>query len=147
MIGTISLVNREVAKVLNYNEDVIKQVNKFFWRYGVREPIRSGNYTSLFIRNLGTLTISRNKINKKIRGLIIKIRECRDPDKVFTQVIREEALEKLYDHLNILLQRRNDIAKIYIQNQEKRDAKILKTSLGKQVTDNAGSYFETILLD
>lgn len=145
MIDTINLVNKEVARKLNHSESLVRQVNKFFWKYGVKETIQSAQYTSVRIPKIGTLVVSRNKVNKKILRIIRAIRSLKNPNRVFRDKTREQCLSDKYDELRLMLQRRNDIAIIYKSNTERKNDKLAKAGLAEQTTDNASSGIQTLL--
>lgn len=146
MIETINIVNKEVSKTLHKSEDLIKAVNKFFWKQGVKKSIQSGHHTSIRIKNLGTLVTSRNKVNLKIIRTIQHIRMLNDPATEFKQKTKEERLKEKYDHLIILLQRRNDIAIAYKTNTDRTKQKYdTKANMGQQAPDSPRDCFEGLL--
>lgn len=92
---------------LDFN--LVKKVNTYFWRKGVRANLASAKYRAIFIKNIGTITISRYKLNEEIKELIAKIRNTRKSQKLKPQTI-EKALIFYYQNLKELLKRRNEIA-------------------------------------
>lgn len=143
MIDTITGVNREVAKELNLPEDLVKKVNSFYWKQGIKGSIQSGEYSSVWIKGIGTFATSRNKINIKILKVIREIRYFRNSDKEFKKKTREEYIEEKMNQLRLLLIRRNEIAKVYKFNSEKRkqrkdEATKSKAIMGKQAPNSNG---------
>lgn len=148
MIETINVVNKEVSRSLGISEETVKLVNKFFWRYGVKESIQSGQHTSIRVKNIGTLVTSRNKINNRLRKIIRSIRQLKEPDREFKIKTREQYLEQQYNELRIMLARRNDIAIAYKNNKDRskqRYDKAYKTDMGEQTPDHAGGGIEDLL--
>lgn len=147
MIETINIVNKEVSKLLNIDETLVKVINQFYWKHGVKAAIQSGGHTSIRLKNIGTLVTSRTKVNNKILRLIKSIREFKRPEKVFKTKTKEECLSEKYTELKLLLQRRNDIAIAYKSNTDRTKQKyeLPKTNLGEQTPDNARIDSKTIL--
>jgi hypothetical protein len=142
MIQTINNVNREVSRALSIDEDIVKKVNAYYWKHGVKEAVSSGLHTSVRLKNIGTLVTSRQKTNNKIATLIREIRYFQSSTKEFKKKTREEYIEDRLSSLRLLLVRRNELAHIYIQNQtrinDKINSKLLKVSLGEQTPDTTG---------
>lgn len=139
MIETINIVNKEVSKTLGLDEETVRLVNKFFWRQGVKKAIQSGDHTSIWIKNIGTLAVSRNKVNGKIKRLIASIRALELP-RDYKIKTKEQFLEEKYNQLKMLLARRNDIAKAYKANKDRSHEKyrIHKARLEEQTNDTPG---------
>lgn len=149
MIETINVINKEVAKELGIDEEKVKLVNKFFWKYGVKEAIQSCTYTSIRIKNLGTLVVSRNKVNMRIRKCIARIRELNTPGRPFKVKTKEQFMAEKYTELRLLLARRNDIAIAYRNNKirsKDRYDKANTADMGEQAPHHAGGGIEDILL-
>ncbi len=138
MIDTINIVNKEVSKTLGLDEDLVRIVNKFFWKQGIKRAIQSGDHTSIWIKNIGTLATSRNKVNNKIRRLIKSIRSLDQP-RDYKVKTKEQFLVEKYSQLRMLLARRNDIALAYKANKDRAHEKykLYKAGLGQQITDTA----------
>ncbi len=147
MIDTINLVNREAARILSKDETLVKLVNRFFWKEGVKEAVQSAQHTSIRIPKIGTLVISRNKVNKKILRIIQSIRELQRPEKTFKEKTREQCLTERYTELTLMLKRRNDIAIAYKNNIDRHKAKyeLHKTDMGEPPVDNAGTGIKALL--
>lgn len=136
MIDTINIVNRQIAKQYNLEENIVKTINQFFWKQGIREAVQSGAHTNIRITKIGTLVGSRRKVNEQIKRTIVMIRKIQDPNKVFKVKTKEQRLDEAYTYLRMLLSRRNDIANIYINTRANHE--LLKNSMAEQVTNNAG---------
>lgn len=146
MIETINVVNKEVSKILKLDEELVKIVNKFYWRYGVKQAIQSGEHTSIFIRNIGTLTISRTKVNRKIVKIIGQIRTLLNPERQFKVKTREQCIEEKYVMLRTMLKRRNDIAIAYTKNNQRAKERYdTKTSMGQQATNTTRDCFQALI--
>jgi len=146
MIETINVVNREVSKTLGMNETLVKFINQFYWRKGVKEAIQSGQHTSVRIKNIGTLVTSRMKVNNKIVKLIRANRELNNPERVFKEKTKKEYLDEKYKELRLMLARRNDIAKAYKTNKDRINQKyeLRKTSLGQSPPDSTSDSCKTL---
>lgn len=138
MIETISMVNREVARRLGQPEGLVKMVNQFFWR-DLKKEIASGQRHSLWLRGLGTLVVSRYKVNQKIRKLIWEIRYSRE--RTFERKDKEAHIKSLFVDLGLMLERRNEVAIIYKRNADRIKA---KTNLGKQTPDTTRNSEQVI---
>jgi hypothetical protein len=118
MIDTINNVNKEVARELGIDEAIVKKINAFYWK-GVKGAIASGEHTSIYLKNIGTLSISRNKLNKNILYLIKQLRFFKNTTEEFKKKTREEYIAELSEQLRKMLARRNDIAKLYRETEIK----------------------------
>lgn len=123
MIETINHVNREVAKELDLPEELVALINSFYWKEGVKKAVTSGEHTSIWVRNFGTITTSRNKVNISIIKLIREIRRFQESNKEYKKKTKEEYIEDRMIKLKVLLERRNDIAKAYKANEDRKRKK------------------------
>jgi len=117
MVSTIIGINKEVSEELGIPQDIVKKVNKFFWEKGIKDAIRSGDYTNIRIRGLGTISSSRRKIWKEISYIIATIRNMRNNDAKFKNKSRDEVIEELKLELRKLLIRRDELAKAFYIKQ------------------------------
>jgi hypothetical protein len=109
----IEHLNPQTAKHLNLPLDVVTKANDFFWRQGVRKNLSEANYRSVFVRHLGTITISRYSLREEITILIRKIRALRNHE--YAQSSHRIAAEKVnMETLKKLLIKRNELAKDYV---------------------------------
>lgn len=147
MIDTTNNVNKVAAKLLGLDETLVKVVNKFFWKHGVKEAIQSASHTSVRIPKIGTLVTSRNKVNARIQRVIKSIRDISDPNKIFKEKSKEDCLRDKYEELTTMLKRRNDIAVAYKSNTDrlKQKYEVLNTSMEESPVDNAGVGIEALL--
>ena len=100
-----------ISKELDLPLDLVTKVNKEYWRE-VKRKMNDLESTSIYVKKLGTFTVSRYMINKKIKKTIGVIRGTRK-SKRYSELKREEVLKKLYSRLRKLLYQRNEIAKLY----------------------------------
>lgn len=115
----IDIINRTISERTGIDEDVVKAVNKYFWKHGVKKNLSTLNDNALFIRGLGTIVVSRYNLRKMIYATIGKIRGIRNSTK-FKETTREIYLEELYGRLRRLLKSRNELAKQYKNEHDKR---------------------------
>lgn len=118
MIETINQINKEVAQELKIDENIVKKVNKYFWEQGVKDSIRTAQYTGIRIRGLGTFYTSRYKLRRAIEDLLVEIRFIRDVKQEFKVRTREQLLDEKYEMLNKYLIRRNELAKAFYQKEQ-----------------------------
>lgn len=100
-----------ISKELDLPLDLVTKINKEYWRE-VKRKMNDLESTSIYVKKLGTFTVSRYMINKKIKKTIGIIRGTRK-SKRYSELKREEVLKKLYSRLRKLLYQRNEIAKLY----------------------------------
>ena len=140
MIDTINRVNKEVARELNINEDLVSAINKFYWKE-IKKTVQEAKHTSIWIRNVGTLAVSRTKLNRRIVQIIRQIRGLQNPTRVFKVKTREQCIEEKIELLKLLLIRRNDLAIIYKTNKDITDERynrLHKECLDTQTTNSTG---------
>lgn len=101
---------REAADKLNLPISLIKSVNNFYWKNGIKKNLSNVSYNSLFIKNFGTIVISKYKLNKEILTIILKIRNIRKSEK-FRQETKDMMIEGYKNNLRKLWKKRNDIIK------------------------------------
>lgn len=138
-MDTLNNVNREISKELNIPEDIVRKVNSYYWKRGVKEAISSGEHTSIRLKNIGTLAVSRHKINEKIVTLISKLRKLYVSEREFKKKTKEQVIEERKKELSLMCKRRSDIANVYLKNKQRRiNVKLLETNLGQQTPDITG---------
>lgn len=108
--------NKATAEKLGIDLKIVKEVNTYFWRYGVKKNLSEANYNAIFIKNFGTITTSRHKLRKEILETISKIRHI---DNYPRPELREEIKARLYIKLKKLCERRNEIAHSYLKYKRK----------------------------
>jgi hypothetical protein len=118
----IQIVSRLVARENNYDLDLVEEVNQFFWKE-VRRSLTSMEHTSVSIKHLGTITVSKRKVDYIIKKLIKKIRDTKKSTRLKPSTI-ELVLEVNYDKLRRALKQRNVLAKQYYENYAKRTSRI-----------------------
>lgn len=105
---------RQAAEELGLPIELIKRVNTFYWKEGIKKNLTEINYSSLFIKNLGTIVVSKYKLYVQISILIKKIRGVRISKK-YTEDKRTVIIEGYKNNLRKLLKMRNKLAKQYEQ--------------------------------
>jgi hypothetical protein len=101
---------KEVADELNLPLALVKRVNNYYWREGIKNNMSNVNFSSIFIKNLGTIVISKYKLHKEILHVIKKIRRIQESEK-YTEAKKEFVIERYKINLRRLLKKRNDIIK------------------------------------
>jgi len=120
----IKIVSRIVARENNYDPDLTEDINDFFWKE-TRKLLSSMEYTSVSIKHLCTITVSKRKVDYTIRKLIGKIRSLRKTTRFKPSTV-ELLLEQNFDKLRKALKQRNILAKQYYENYAKRTSRIRK---------------------
>ena len=138
MIDTINTICKDIAPTLGLDEALVKKVYANYWK-NVKLSIASGKHTSIWIRSIGTLAVSRTKVNKAIRKYILRIRQLRaDRTALHTRKSKEQMMVELLSALNLLCARRNELAIAYNDNL-KRIATKTQGRVGQQILDSPGS--------
>lgn len=101
--------NKLEADKLKMDLAVVKAVNRFFWKKGVKANMSGVKIRSIFIKNLGTFTVSKYKLYKEIGNTIQKIRMMKKSTK-FTEEKKKMIITFLYESLSQMLRQRNIIA-------------------------------------
>lgn len=113
--------DKTTAEKLGIDLKIVKEVNTWYWRYGIKRNLSQANYNAIYIKNFATIVVSRRKINKEITKKINYIRRVKKSTWL-TEKRRGFVLDLLYSNLKQLLDRRNDIAKdYYIKENLKRE--------------------------
>ena len=116
MIDTINIANRYTSRKLSISEEIVKEVNRYFWKEGVKGTMKTGKYTAFRIPKLGTFVVSRLKLRKRISKYIAYIRFLKQEDQLkFKKISKEDRINQYQEELKLLLDRRNDLAKLYIK--------------------------------
>jgi hypothetical protein len=108
--------NKATAEKLGKDLKIVKEVNAYFWKNGVKRNLSEANYNAIFIKNFGTIAVSRHKLRKEIKVIIKNIRTL---DNIYKPDVREETRIRLYTKLKRLLERRNEIANSYFTHKRK----------------------------
>lgn len=103
-------IYKQAADELQLPLGLVKRVNNFFWREGVKKALSNVDHTSVFIKNIGTIIISKIKLNKEILLVIEKIRRIENSSK-FTGMKKVYIIEGYKNNLRKLLKMRNKIIK------------------------------------
>lgn len=113
---TIEYFNKAVAEKMGVDQHLVKKINDYFWRIGVRRNIAELNHRSLYIKDLGTITVSRYKLYQRIETVIKRIRRLRDSDR-FKELTKERKMANYYQTLKAMLRLRNEIAIEYYNKE------------------------------
>lgn len=107
----IQTINKLVSREFGINEDLVEQVNEFFWK-DVRKKLSTLESTSVSIKHLGTITASKRKIDQFIRTTIKKIRNIRKSNR-YKESTKALLLDVNFDRLRKALVQRNELATQY----------------------------------
>lgn len=102
--------SNEAAKKLNISPEIAMKINSYFWGKGVKKNLLDLNYLSIYLKNLGTLNISKYKLYNDIEKEIGYIRSIRKSPK-YTEKKRELVLESKRNKLRRMLKIRNQLLK------------------------------------
>lgn len=100
-----------ISKEMDLPLDLVTKINKEYWRE-VKRKMNDLESTSIHVKKLGTFSVSKYMINKKIKKTILVIKGTKK-SKRYSELKRSEVLKSLYVRLNKLLYQRNEIAKLY----------------------------------
>ena len=109
----IDYVNLEVSKNLGIDLQIVENINKEYWRE-IKRKMNELESTSIHIKKVGTFSVSKFLITKKIFKTISMIRHLPE-NKKFSPLRKEEILKKFFIKLRRLLIQRNNIAKVYYE--------------------------------
>lgn len=113
----IDYVCSSVAKDMDLPLELVTKINKEYWRE-VKRKMNDLESTSIYVKKLGTFSVSRYMINKKIKKNILIIRGTRKSKK-YSELRRQEVLKSLYERMRKLLFQRNEIAKLYYERSNR----------------------------
>lgn len=99
----------EVARSKGLDYKLVRDINKWFWSQGVRRNMSEATHRSIYIRFIGTITMSRAKLNREILKIIRAIRYTRSR-KFIRESSRDMILEQKYTIIRSLLWHRNQFA-------------------------------------
>lgn len=122
MIDTINTITKMIVNETNESEPLVKKVYAHYWA-SVKEAIASGKHTSIWLRNIGTFTVSRHKVNMLIKKMIIRVRKIKTTNTTFMRKTKDQMLLETINDLKILCSLRNEIAKIYLLNIKSNETK------------------------
>lgn len=136
----IQTVSKLTARDLNYDEKEVERVNDFFWKE-VRRKLSTLESTSITIKHIGTITVSKRKIDQYIKNIIKKIRSIRVSTK-YKQSTQALLLDVNMDRLKKALVQRNILAKQYYETYAKRSERIFRVSTNdsKELEKSTGRY-------
>ncbi len=137
MIDTINTIVKDIAPNLGLDESLVKKVYAHYWKT-VKRAVASGQHTSIWLRGVGTMAVSRTKVNKHIRRLIWRIRALQEDRTPHTRKTKEQILIEAIDDLRLMCARRNELAIAYKANKDRIYDTKAKRHLGQQAPDNAG---------
>jgi len=133
----IQTVNKLISRELGRSEDEVEQINDFFWKT-LRQKLSNMESTSVSIKHIGTITVSKRKIDFFIRTTINKIRNIRKSIK-YKPTTQAILLDVNYDRLRKSLKQRNELATQYYETYAKRAKRIFpvathnSTELGEDI--------------
>lgn len=94
-------------------EEQVRKVIMEYWE-DIYLKVVSGRFTAVSIRHVGTLVMSRYKLNRLIINQIKKIRRVKKSKK-FTDETKQVWLDNYYGKLRLALKQRNEIAIQYAE--------------------------------
>ena len=97
---------QEVARKLGVDLKLVRDVNKWFWSQGIKKNISKATHRSLYIKHLGTVTMSRKKLYNEIYYTIRRIRKTRSSN-YRGEISKAQILASYYERLRTLLHHRN----------------------------------------
>ena len=112
--------NKACAEKLGIDITVVKKVNSYFWKKGVKSNLSKAKYRAIFIKNFGTISVSYYKLNVEIIETIAKIRALR-VHKRKKEITKKLAIGELTRNLTQLLKRRNEIAWELYRNRNEQN--------------------------
>lgn len=77
------------AAQLGIDLELVKKINKYFWKYGVRKNMGNGEHPVLYVKGLGTFFASPKRIRQALRVSIKHLRLLR----INTKLKEEKRLE------------------------------------------------------
>lgn len=106
---------QEVARKLGLDYRLVRDVNKWYWSQGIRKNISQAAHRSLYIKHLGTVTMSRRKLYAAIYKTVRVLRSLR---RMPEGTRRTEMVASYEQQLRQLLQQRNQWA---LENYKKQN--------------------------
>lgn len=113
----IQTINKLSSRDLNIKESIVEKVNRFYWKQ-VRRDMSSLNYSSIYLRYIGTFTISRRKTILYIEHEIKRLRDLRVNKQGHKLTSLALLIDSHTDRLRKLLVQRNTIAKQYYEQNK-----------------------------
>ena len=83
----IDYINLHTSKKLGLPVDVVKKVNSYYW-HSVKNAMRSMDDDAIYIKEIGTFSVSNYKIKAHIKGLRKYIKNLRNSYK-YTEARKE----------------------------------------------------------
>lgn len=120
----LQTVNKLIAREQGRNENEVEQINDFFWKE-VRRKLSSFESTSVSIKHIGTITVSKRKVDQYIKTTIRKIRAIRVSTK-YKPATQALLLDVNMNRLKKSLIRRNELAKQYYEAYAKRAKRVFQ---------------------
>lgn len=107
---SIDYVNLTISKQLGIPLNVVESVNKEYWRE-IKRKMNTCESTNIYVKKIGTFSVSKYLINKKIGKTIGYIRSVGRNEK-FSEEKKIEIINSVKQDLRKLLYQRNELAKI-----------------------------------
>jgi len=114
----IEHVNRIVSSEKNINIDIVKKINKFYWKE-VRKNIVNFSSVGVLVHEIGTFAVSRHNLRIEIHETITKIKRIKT-SKRFSPHFKEKMLNSYYSILRKMLIKRNELAILYNETYYKK---------------------------
>lgn len=102
-------IYKQAADELNLPVALVKRINNYYWK-DVKARLSGVEHSSIFLKNIGTIVISKYKLNKMILSLIERIRRVEYSNK-YTEKRKGLIIDAYKVNLRKLLKMRNEIIK------------------------------------
>lgn len=132
----IEVLYTALSKQLDLPEKVVRAVYNYYWSKGVKNKMNQLEENAVYVPFIGTFGVSRRKLYGEIKAKIGLIRYYEDNVSNMDATIIEERKEKTYNTLRKLLERRNEIAHLYIKQEEINVRQKLEASINKRDSES-----------
>lgn len=109
-------ISKAQVKTFGRSQKELEAIHNFFWRDGVKKNLSQANHRSIYIKHLGTITVSRYKLRVFISEEIEKIRNIKKNTR-FSEARKAAILADRLANLKQLCMRRDEIARDILANR------------------------------
>lgn len=131
MIGRVELTNKLVAQSTGVAEARVKNVVEFFYKELAQE-LEECNHNFLYVKNLGTFSMSLRPIEKRLRNIRFMIVHRRSP-KFKDSEANQKIIESMVKEAFYLFSLRRRIKKNRLELKKLRNGKSINDPKGKLV--------------
>ena len=125
----IEFINKSIAADKHLPIKLVERVNRFYWKQGIKQRLARLEVDAIYVKNFGTFRVSNRKLKNHIVTTIRRIRALRVTTR-YRETTRLDKLNRALTALVILLQRRNTLAKLYYEQNNRVD-KVTSESNGE----------------